>query len=586
MRIETTLVCASSCILALAISCNNPLLEQAKSAVEVALQPRMAIAIDSSSLSAGGTKDLGNVQIGKTKTFTFTINNSGKSNLTLLGGTEAVSLSGTDQTLFSVTQPELTTLPAGGSTTFGLSFSSLAEGLRTVNVTIASNDPKAASFTFVVTATGVYYYYVTYYDGGSTEGTIPSDVAKYMDGDTVKVLGNTGGLAKTHCVFMGWNTAYDGSGTAYSADDTFSISGDVDLYAQWDAAIYVVAGTGSEGYSGDGGLATAAMLDCPEGIAVDAAGNLYISDTRNYRVRKVLASDGTISTVAGTGVSGYSGDGGPATSATFKWPSGLAVDTDGNLYIADIDSHCIRKVATDGTISTFAGTGVSGYSGDDGAAASAQLWNPSDVAIFRTTVPSNLFYIADSANHCIRKVDASGIITTFAGTPGTYGYSGDGGSPTAATLYYPHAVVADLNDTLHIADTFNNRIRMVWYSGTPISTQAGTGVAGYSGDGGLATDAQLKAPIGITVDNSYNVYIADYDNSCIRKLTVGSSTTITTLVGTGSAGWSSEGTAATQASIAHPNDLAWFDPDLNTYGDEVLYIVDTYNSRILKIYNP
>jgi hypothetical protein len=275
--------------------------------------------------------------------------------------------------------------------------------------------------------------------------------------------------------------------------------------------ISTVAGNGIGGDSGDGGAATAAQLWDPRGVAVDAAGKLYIADSGRHRIRKVTP-DGIITTVAGNGIEGYSGDGGAATAASLRWPYGVAVDATGNLYIADADNHRIRKVTQDGIITTVAGNGIGGYSGDGGAATAASLYYPRDVAV---DAAGNL-YIADSDNHRIRKVTSAGIITTVAGK-GTGGYSGDGGAATSASLLWPHGVAVDATGNLYIADKNNNRIRKVTPSGI-ISTVAGNGAYGYSGDGGPATAASLQWPHGVAVDAAGNLYIADTSNHRIRKV--------------------------------------------------------------------
>jgi RHS repeat-associated protein len=232
-----------------------------------------------------------------------------------------------------------------------------------------------------------------------------------------------------------------------------------------------------------------------------------------------------IDTVAGTGESGYSGDGGPATEAKINSPRGVAVDAAGNFYIADTAGSRVRKVNTNGIITTVAGTGASGHSGDGGPAIDAELDYPHGVAV---DASGNL-YIADSSNSCVRKVDANGIITTVAGT-GEYGYSGDGGLAVDAKLKSPHGVAVDSSGNLYIADTSNHSIRKVYANGT-ISTVAGTGASGYSGDWGPATEARLSYPICIAVDASGNLYIADRDNQCVRK--VGILSDFTSAISTG-----------------------------------------------------
>ena len=273
-------------------------------------------------------------------------------------------------------------------------------------------------------------------------------------------------------------------------------------------AISTIAGTGVEGYSGDGGPAVEAQLSYPACLVVDAAGNLFFSESFDNRIRRVDSS-GTISTVAGTGVEGFSGDGGPATQAQLARPSGVAVDTAGNLFIADTRNRRIRKVDSSGNISTFAAL--------PGASQGMEF----DAA-------GNLFY-ADSTKSSVRRVDPSGAITTIAGI-GRWGFSGDGGPATQAALHAPDDVAVDAAGNLYIADENNHRIRKVDSSGI-ITTIAGSGDRGFSGDGGPATQAQLARPSGVAVDTAGNLYIADHDNRRIRK--VDPSGTITTIAGRG-----------------------------------------------------
>jgi uncharacterized protein (TIGR03437 family) len=313
--------------------------------------------------------------------------------------------------------------------------------------------------------------------------------------------------------------------------------------------INTFAGNGTIGYSGDNGPATSAQLNQPWGVAVDAAGNVYIADTVNNRIRKV--ANGVISTVAGNGTLGYSGDDGPATSAQLSWPAGVAVDSAGNLYVADQNNNRIRKVSN-GVITTVAGNGTPGYSGDNGSATSAKLYGPQGVAVDSA---GNL-YIADTSNQRIRKV-LNGVIATAAGNgPDLYGnggYSGDNGPATSARLNQPWGVAVDFAGNLFIADYGNNRIRKVsngviataiyWdypqgvavdaagnlfiadnygriskLSNGVITTVAGTGMQGFSGDNGPATGAQLSGPTGVAVDAAGNVYVADFGNNRIRVL--------------------------------------------------------------------
>ena len=326
--------------------------------------------------------------------------------------------------------------------------------------------------------------------------------------------------------------------------------------------ITTFAGNGSYRFSGDGGPASSAALNQPWGVAADAAGNIYIADTWNNRIRKI--SGGTITTVAGNGNGGFSGDGGPATGASLWWPAGVAIDAAGNLYIADQRNNRIRKVSG-GIITTVAGTGTGVFSGDGGPANAATLLNPYGLAVDSA---GNL-YIADNGNSRIRKV-SGGIITTVAGN-GNAGFSGDGGPATAASLNFPMRVVLDLAGNLYIADTWNDRIRKV--SGGTITTVAGNGTCcGPLGDAGSPINATLSNPYGVAADSGGNLYIADTNHGLIRKVTPNG--IITTVVG-GSSPCSNlgDGCPATNANLNLPADVA-----MDAAGN--LYIADQGNDRI------
>jgi len=270
--------------------------------------------------------------------------------------------------------------------------------------------------------------------------------------------------------------------------------------------ITTFAGNGTVGFSGDGGPASTAALNYPSALAVDAASNVYIAD--GNRIRMVNTS-GIINTIAGNGNSGYSGDGGPATAASLSNPAGLAVDASGNIYIAD--ANRIRKIDNAGVITTIVGNGTAGYGGDGGLAYMAMVNGPCQIHIDA----SGNIYIADFANHRIRKIDSSsGIISTVAGN-GNAGYSGDGGLATAASLQNPREVTFDAAGNMYIADEYNNRVRIVNTSGI-INTFSGNGSQTFTGDGGLASAATLWAPTGVTFDNYGNLFISDYGNNRIR----------------------------------------------------------------------
>jgi len=315
--------------------------------------------------------------------------------------------------------------------------------------------------------------------------------------------------------------------------------------------ITTIAGTGILGDSGYGGPATAAKMTHPEGIARDVLGNLYITnhDHGNFSIRKIDAA-GIYTKFAGTGAMGYTGDGGPATAATFNDPFGVCLDKYGNVYVAEGDNHVIRKISTAGIVSTVAGNGTPGYTGDGGQATNARLRTPFAV---RVDTGGNIF-IADLDNKVIRKVNKLGIITTIAGN-GTAGFSGDGGPATAAQLDNPSDIAIDSSGNIYITDYTNNVIRMIDKKDT-IHTVIGSPTGGipYDGDGGPATAAHLWGPIGMAFDSSWNLLIADTKNNRIRKVTP--TDTIFTVVGKGTNGYSGDGGAATAAELYFPYFIA------------------------------
>ena len=321
------------------------------------------------------------------------------------------------------------------------------------------------------------------------------------------------------------------------------------------------------------GPATSAGFCGPNDVALDASGNLYISDGGVYcagpgghTVRKV-DPDGTITTVAGTGEEGYSGDGGPATKARLNLPIAVEVDREGNLYITDEENYRIRKVDKDGIITTVAGTGKGagkkGRAADGGPATSAQLRDPGDM----TFDDRGNLYLADWTT--VRKIDPSGTITTVAGT-GQFGFSGDGGPATEAKLTVGD-IALDGEGNMYISDTENQRIRKVDKDGI-ITTVVGSGELGYSGDGGPATKAALNLPIGLAVDGEGNLFFACHHNNVVRK--VDPSGTMTTVAGTGEMGFNREKGTSTEVMLNQPWGLL-LDEDSG-----VLYIADTFNSRI------
>jgi sugar lactone lactonase YvrE len=309
--------------------------------------------------------------------------------------------------------------------------------------------------------------------------------------------------------------------------------------------------------------ATTVPLLMPEQLAFDSAGNLYIADAGDNLIREVSVT-GVISTAAGNGAEGFSGDGGPAASAQLDTPYGVAVDASGNLYIADTGNQRIREVSG-GTISTLAGTGVAGFNGDGSSPAAAQLANPTALAI---DGHGNL-YIADTGNQRIRKI-AGTTITTVAGT-GQEGFSGDGAGASAANLDEPSGIALDAAGNLYIGDTKNQRVRMVSAATGNISTVAGSGAKGFTGDGAALSTA-LASPSGLAVDASGNVYFADADNDRMREISGGN---VTTLAGLGVQGYSGDTGAATGAQLNTPRAVV--------VGSSVILIADTDNNVIRAI---
>jgi type IX secretion system substrate protein/NHL repeat-containing protein len=308
--------------------------------------------------------------------------------------------------------------------------------------------------------------------------------------------------------------------------------------------IITIAGGGSCGYSscGDGGPATLAELYLPSGVVEDAAGNLLIADYYNHEIRRVDASTGYISTICGSIFSGLVGDGGPASLAELYEPYGISIDNTGNILIGDQGNSVVRAINTAGIIYRVAGTGAWGYSGDGGPAIAAKCFQPSGLKMDRQ---GNIIF-AEGANNVIRKVNPAGIISTIAGN-GSPGYWGDGGLAIYAYLNHPTDVAIDDTGNIYIADGDNNVIRKLDTSGH-ISTFAGTGSPGYSGDGGSATLATLRKQYGIARDGVGNFYVADGDNFAVRKIDL--SGKIKTICGTGVSGYSGDGGPATAAQLS------------------------------------
>ncbi|MGV3559149.1 NHL domain-containing protein [Larkinella arboricola] len=391
----------------------------------------------------------------------------------------------------------------------------------------------------------------------------PNGIISTVVGTGTQGFGGDGGPAVQANLSSPYGVAVDTQGNLFIAD--FGNNRIRKVTAN--GMINTVAGTGTQGFSGDGGPATTASLRHPRGVAVDTQGNLFIADLDNQRIRKV-SSGGIITTVAGNGTYGSGGDGGPATSAGIGSPYGVAVDKQGNLFIADGSNNRIRKVSPTGIITTVAGNGTYGFSGDGGPATSAQLSSPSGVAV---DAQGNLF-IADASNYRIRKVATNGLIYTVAGN-GPIGDSGDGGPATSAQLNLPTGVAVDSQGNLFIADMGNRRIRKVSANGI-INTVAGNGTENYGGDGGPATEARFHFPTDVAVDAQGNLFIVDQFNSRIRK--VAPNGIITTVAGNGTSGFSGDGGPATSAQLGYPTGIA-----VDTHGN--LFIAEQGNRRIRKV---
>jgi len=430
-----------------------------------------------------------------------------------------------------------------------------------------------------------------------------------------------GGLSTSAKLNRPRGLTFNSDGELYFSDSGNHAIRKIDV----DGKISTIAGTGVAGFSGDGGLATVAKIDSPDDIVVDGSGNIIFFDVGNGKIRKIstegiistiagtdifngdnilatearinlprnpafdkhgnlfvaeqsghrirkIDTSGKVTTVAGNGTVGYSGDGSSATIAQINNPRAVAVDNYGNIYISDAGNNRIRKVDTNGIISTFAGTGVAGFSGDEGEAILAQIDFPYQISVDK----NENIYFAEYNNSIIRKVDVNGIISTVAGDATSdikSGYSGDGGAATSAKLKYPLGVAFDSEDNMYIGDYANNVIRKVDSNGI-ISTVAGTGTAGYSGDGGMATSAKLYKPTALTVDLSGNIYFCDTYNEVVRRISKNG--IISTIAGTGTQGYSGNGGAAASAKLYRPYGIAV--DSLNN-----IYITDSWNYVIRKI---
>ena len=336
--------------------------------------------------------------------------------------------------------------------------------------------------------------------------------------------------------------------------------------------ITTAVGTGERGFAGDGGPAVRATLNGPFDIGFDPAGNLYFSDTFNHRIRRVDAASGIVTTVAGRGEAGYSGDGGPAVEARLNEPYGIAVDRSGNIYVADRHNHSVRRIdGASGIVTTVAGNGSAGFSGDGGPAARAGLVEPNGLAF---DPAQQLLFIADVADNRVRMVDlAAGTIATFAGT-GEAAHTGDGGPAGAAGVFGARAVKVAADGTVFILERQGSSLRAVNPRTGVITTVAGTGARGYGGDGGPALAAVFDAPKELTIDPDGDILIVDTENHAIRRFDVKVGT-VETIAG-GRKGNEGDGGPARRAGLGRPHGIA-------VGPDGALYIGDTENHRIRKL---
>ena len=356
----------------------------------------------------------------------------------------------------------------------------------------------------------------------------------------------------------------DTNGNLYIADSGNAVIREVTTAG----VISTIAGTTAIGFAGDGALATAAALLAPVSVAVDSTGNVYIVENGDSRIRKIDTTKLFINTVVGNGYDTFAGDGSAATNASLNYPTGIALDSSGNMYIADFLNLRIRKVAS-GNITTIAGNGLLSFSGDGGQALSAQMNGPQGVA----ADGAGNFYVSDTGNNVVRKVAKGGVISTIAGN-GTAGNGGDGGAGTSAQLASPMGLAVDTSGNVYVSDSLNAKVRKI--SGGVISTVAGNGTPGFGGDGGAGASAQLNTPLGIAVDGAGNLYIADFSNNRVRKVSTGG--TITTVAGNGNSGYSGDGGPAINAQLNTPTAVA-----LDGSGN--LYIADAGNN-VIRVVSP
>ena len=336
--------------------------------------------------------------------------------------------------------------------------------------------------------------------------------------------------------------------------------------------ITTIAGNGNASYSGDNNLATSAGVYFPVSVCTDSSGNIFIAEQLDHRIRKVNLSTGIISTIVGTGIAGYNGDSIISQNAQLNYPIGIIIDSIDNLYIADGNNNRIRKVSTNGIITTIAGTGVAGYNGDSIQAMISSIYSPTGITIDR--YGSILF--SDNHNNRVRKITTNGIISTIAGS-GLQGYYGDNGLANIAQINSPIGINVDTVGNFYFIDYNNSRVRKVSITNNVISTICGTGINGYNSDGIVSIVAQLNQPRSVAIDKYNNILIADSYNNRIRKINM-TTGIISTIAGTGIAGFSGDGCTPTSAMLKGPSYIY-----VDRYND--YYITDGANHRVRKIIN-